>query len=101
MDHINIKFIFKKKSTIIPNEEFRFQTKPKRNGRGQRSPDWALRREEMSYWRSPLIGSIKDLLVGIHLLTLPERLKREGLVRVLLVCPTKMLIRKKKVALES
>jgi hypothetical protein len=101
MDHINIKFIFKKKSTLVPNKEFRFQTKPKRNGRGQRSQDWAFRREGMSYWGSPLIGSIKDLLVGIHLLTLPERLKREGIVGVLLMCPTKMLMREKEVSLES
>jgi len=101
MDHINIKFIFKKKSTLVPNEEFRFQTKPKRNGRGQRSQDWAFRREGMSYWHSPLIGSIKDLLVGIHLLTLPDRVKREGIVGVLLMCPTKMLMREKEVSLES
>jgi len=48
-----------------------------------------------------LIGSIKDLLVGIHLLPLPERLKREGLVGVLLICPKKMFMREKEVALES
>jgi hypothetical protein len=101
MDHRNIKFFFKKKSTLVPNEEFRFQTKPKRNGKGQSSPDWALRREGMSYWCSPLIGSIKDLLVGIHLLPLPEWLKREGLVGVLLMCPTKMFMREKEVTLES
>jgi hypothetical protein len=86
MDHRNIEFIFKKKSTLVPNEEFTFQTKPKRNGRGQSSLDWALRREGMSYWRSSLIGSIKDLLVRIHLLPLPKRLKREGLVGVRLMC---------------
>ena len=54
-----------------------------------------------------MINRIEDLLIGVHLLPLPKRLRREGLVGVLLMFPTKMFMRERErerereVALES
>jgi hypothetical protein len=42
-----------------------------------------------------LIKRIEDLLVGVHLLPLPNRLRREGLIGVLLMCPIKTFMRER------
>ena len=42
-----------------------------------------------------MIKRIEDLLVGVHLLPLPNRLRREGLIGVLLMCPIKTFMRER------
>jgi len=47
------------------------------------------------HWCPPLIKRIEDLLIGVHLLPLPHRLRREGLIGVLLMCPIKTFMRER------
>jgi len=86
MNYRNIKFISKDSSG------FKQSLKEKA---GDRVPRLGFKTKRVSYWRPPLIKRIEDLLVGVHLLPLPKRLRREGLVGVLLMCLIKTFMRER------
>jgi hypothetical protein len=84
MNHRNIKFISKDSSGFKQNLKEKA---------GDRVPRLGFKTKRVPYWRPPLIKRIEDLLVGVHLLPLPKRLRREGLVGVHLLPLPKRLRR--------
>ena len=75
MDPRNVWFVSKKRGAPTPEEEFKFQPEPKRNGRGKGPIRPGPRTKGAVHRRPSLVGRRATLLLRVILLPLLEMLK--------------------------